>query len=180
MGSSPREERLRRIPTMVSKRDSQRLAGDVAGPGHKRDGGAGSTTRRGSDNAPRIPQRAASTFQTPRAVGRRLAAGCPRNVARRGSQGMPVACTHIFREPRPLGHAVGPVPRWPLGSGPGNASRSGTYPAGRWPCNAPARAPTTRRWACPEHFRARTTRVPRPAIQLRAARSFSARTHTPR
>jgi hypothetical protein len=142
--------------------------------------GAGPTTRRGS------PQRAADPTTRRKYVT---------NAASRG----PPTCRGLSRkrgEARVSRHAGGVYPHMPRAAAA--RTRAGPIPQCPWapdpatpraavltqrdagPCNAPARAPTTRRWACPEHFRARTTRVPRPAIKLRAARSFSARTHTPR
>ena len=201
MGFEPPGGVLAPAPTMVSKRDSQRPIGDMTGPGHKRDGrarvpqrAAGLTTRRGPHNAPRIPQRAAGMSQTPRDVAadlprvchtRREASpptcrGLSGNAARRGSHGVPLTCARIAasrgRQDTPPGRYHS-APR--LGTRQRLVQRY--LPSGPLaPVNALARAPTNARWACPNTSGRGTTRVPRPAIQLRAARSFSARTRTRR
>jgi hypothetical protein len=100
--------------------------------------GPGPQTRRRA----RVPQRAAGTSQTPRAVGRRPAAGYPGNAARRGPHGVLLTCTRICREPRPPGHAAGPVPQSPWARDPATHRAAVPTQRGAGPANAPARAPT--------------------------------------
>jgi len=171
-------------PRMVSKRDSQRPIGNTTGPGRETrrrarvpQGAVCPTTRRGSHNAPRVCH----------------SRGHVTKAASRESDSVPLACTANAadrnRGTRRRAGTTVPGPRQRLAQRclPGGALA---------PVNAPARAPTNAPLGVsqtlrardyegsapgdPEHFGRGTTRVPRPAIQLRAARSFSARPHTPR
>ena len=224
MGSSPREECLRRHRGWSRNETVRGLSATRRARAAKRDGGCG------SHKAPRVPQRAAGMPQ-PRACHKRrepwpedrppagttsprsdrtTRRGIPASAMRRGlrdsrrtgttnapaeptsrhgpgphkrasrqSDSVPLACTASAAD-RNRGtrrRAGTTVPR--LGTRQRLAQRC--LPSGALaPVNAPARAPTNAPLACPKHFGRGTTRVPRPAIQLRAARSFSARPHTPR